>query len=66
MKKITREHIKALRVPVPPMEMQNLVSQRFSDRMSSVARLQTGLEVEKATVESLPPGFLRHAFKGEL
>jgi type I restriction enzyme S subunit len=65
MKKITREHIKALRVPIPPLEAQNLVSDRFCKAMIAFESLQAALEAEKAALEYLPPALLRRAFRGE-
>jgi type I restriction enzyme S subunit len=66
MKKITREQIKALMIPIPPAETQDSICNTLAQQMHSVACLRAAIEVEMAAIESLTPAFLRRAFQGRL
>jgi restriction endonuclease S subunit len=66
MKKITREQIKALRIPIPPLETQILIAETLAAQMRSVSILRNDLQAERGAIEALTPALLRRAFRGEL
>jgi type I restriction enzyme S subunit len=66
MKKITRQQVLAVRVPVPSAETQRSITTALDDRMDSIASLQGALATEKHAIEALIPGLMGRAFRGEL
>jgi len=66
MKKITRRQIENLEVPVPPLDAQRQIVQRFMEHRDFVDRLHRASEAELEAASALPSALLRQAFDGEL
>jgi type I restriction enzyme S subunit len=65
MKKITREQIKALRIPVPPFAEQQRLTAVLQDQMIVVERARVAAEEQLKAIEALPSLLLTRAFRGE-
>jgi type I restriction enzyme S subunit len=66
MKKITREQIKALRVPVPSLAEQQEIAAVLQDQMATVERAQAAAQAQLKAIKALPSVLLSRAFRGEL
>jgi type I restriction enzyme S subunit len=64
MKKITREQISAVMIPVPYRIDQKRIAADLSDRLARAERLTAQIREELAAIDSLPAALLREAFRG--
>jgi type I restriction enzyme S subunit len=62
MKKITREQIKALQVPVPPLAEQQRVAEALQEQMGAGERARAAAEARLEAAEALPAAYLRDRF----
>jgi type I restriction enzyme S subunit len=62
MKKITREQIKALRVPVPSLAEQQRIAAVLQDQMAAVERARAAAEARLEAANALPAAYFRAAF----
>ena len=66
MKKIRREQILKLKIPVPSASEQDRVTGTISENMASINKAHKYLAEQLHQIENLPAAFLRRAFNGEL
>ncbi len=55
-----------LRIPLPPLTEQKRIAEHLKEKITQAEKLQTAIEKELATINSLPQSILNKAFKGEL
>lgn len=64
--KISQGDIEAFTLPVPSLDEQREIVRRAEELLHVARRLEGGLDVARAAVDSLTPSILAKAFRGEL
>jgi type I restriction enzyme, S subunit len=64
MRNIGQNRIKDIPIPVPPLEIQRLVSDEVERRLSIAARMESTVEANLKRAEALRQSILRAAFTG--
>lgn len=63
---ISGSDIKALPVPLPPIDEQEAIVEAVEDQLSIIEHLEGGLDIRLKSAQSLRQSILRHAFEGKL
>lgn len=63
---LSREDIKTLSIPLPPLPEQQRIAAILKDQIAAVERARAVVEEELATINALPASLLRRAFSGKL
>jgi restriction endonuclease S subunit len=63
--RVTLSILREVEIPLPTVVEQARVMQKLDEKLAVVGQLLRGLEVEVATIESLPEALLGRAFADE-
>lgn len=56
----------AIRIPLPPIEVQHHIASELKEKMTEVKKLRTQIEKQLEAINALPQAILRKAFRGQL